>query len=335
MKVMKRFLSIVLVLALCLAFLPVQSAKAASGGTVEIETEKIELDIFEFDFTTLTDKQVEEIYFGTWYSGTYSGEFKQEITENAFTIYCNSFDDDELSFIEVDRLEWSYKGVVTVDNAILTDEEFDNEIGTGTSKAKALKFELDNSVFYVVPMLTENKYTDAYGIFLTVVECDAKTGDVLGYNDNVVSQRIIGYGEYGIDTKFFANVIAMVLDGQNIPRTFDDKAEDTTEDTTTDDVTADTTTEESKTDDAIADTSDEESTTEKTEKKVVKKTSDGREVYEGEQVYIVKKGDSLWKIAKKLLGNGARYTELFTRNNGIVKKAKLIFVGQEIIVPVK
>ena len=42
MKVMKRFLSMVLVLALCLAFLPVQSAKAASGVTVEIETEKIE-----------------------------------------------------------------------------------------------------------------------------------------------------------------------------------------------------------------------------------------------------------------------------------------------------
>lgn len=69
------------------------------------------------------------------------------------------------------------------------------------------------------------------------------------------------------------------------------------------------------------------------DKEIIEKTKDGREVYTGETVYIVKKGDCLWSIAKQLLGNGARYKELFTRNNGIIEKAKLIFPGQEVIVP--
>ena len=65
----------------------------------------------------------------------------------------------------------------------------------------------------------------------------------------------------------------------------------------------------------------------------LEKTKDGREVYADETVYIVKKGDCLWSIAKQLLGDGERYTELFTRNNGIIEKATLIFPEQEIIIP--
>ena len=67
----------------------------------------------------------------------------------------------------------------------------------------------------------------------------------------------------------------------------------------------------------------------------VEKTTDGRDVYDGETIYIVKKGDCLWGIARQLLGDGKKYTELFTRNNGIVEKAELIYPGQEIIVPAK
>ena len=65
------------------------------------------------------------------------------------------------------------------------------------------------------------------------------------------------------------------------------------------------------------------------------KTAAGRELQEGESVYIVKPGDCLWSIARTLLGDGRKYTELFTRNNDIVEKAVLIFPGQEIIVPAK
>lgn len=62
-------------------------------------------------------------------------------------------------------------------------------------------------------------------------------------------------------------------------------------------------------------------------------TKDGRAVYAGETVYTVKKGDFLWKIAKELLGNGAKYKEIFARNKDIIKKAELIFPGQQLIIP--
>lgn len=61
----------------------------------------------------------------------------------------------------------------------------------------------------------------------------------------------------------------------------------------------------------------------------------GREVLEGESVYVVVKGDCLWSIAKQLLGKGELYKKLFTRNGDIVEQADMIFPGQEIIVPVK
>jgi len=66
---------------------------------------------------------------------------------------------------------------------------------------------------------------------------------------------------------------------------------------------------------------------------VAEKTKDGRAVMVGESVYVVKPGDYLWAIAKMLFGNGAKYKDLFTRNNDVLKTADLIFPGQEIIVP--
>ena len=64
-------------------------------------------------------------------------------------------------------------------------------------------------------------------------------------------------------------------------------------------------------------------------------TKDGREVLAGETIYVVKKGDCLWAIAKKFLGKGSQYTELFERNKDIIKDATLIFPSQEIIIPAK
>lgn len=46
--------------------------------------------------------------------------------------------------------------------------------------------------------------------------------------------------------------------------------------------------------------------------------------------YTVKKGDSLWKIAKKLLGNGSKYTKI-QKANGISNA--LIRVGQKLKIP--
>lgn len=105
----------------------------------------------------------------------------------------------------------------------------------------------------------------------------------------------------------------------------DTTVEDKDAEATTGDTTDDTAKDADK--DATKDTADKEETA------VVKRTTDGREVLAGETVYVVKKGDCLWAIAEKLLGNGAKYRKLFTRNNGIIQRAELIFPGQEVIVP--
>lgn len=47
-------------------------------------------------------------------------------------------------------------------------------------------------------------------------------------------------------------------------------------------------------------------------------------------VYTVEKGDSLWKIAKKLLGSGQRYTEI-AKENGLT--GDLIRIGQKLKIP--
>ena len=44
------------------------------------------------------------------------------------------------------------------------------------------------------------------------------------------------------------------------------------------------------------------------------------------KTYMVKKGDSLWKIAKKELGNGSKYKEIAQKNN--IQNPSLIYPGQ-------
>ena len=51
---------------------------------------------------------------------------------------------------------------------------------------------------------------------------------------------------------------------------------------------------------------------------------------ETDRVYTVKKGDSLWSIAKKYLGKGARYTEIVKLNN---LKSNTITPGQKLKLP--
>lgn len=49
--------------------------------------------------------------------------------------------------------------------------------------------------------------------------------------------------------------------------------------------------------------------------------------------YTVVKGDCLWSIAKKLLGNGARYTEIYELNRDKIRKPNLIYPGQVLNMP--
>lgn len=54
---------------------------------------------------------------------------------------------------------------------------------------------------------------------------------------------------------------------------------------------------------------------------------------EVQRYYVVVKGDTLWSIAKKQLGNGTRYTEIFKLNQGTIKNCNFIKVGQKLLLP--
>lgn len=49
--------------------------------------------------------------------------------------------------------------------------------------------------------------------------------------------------------------------------------------------------------------------------------------------YTVKKGDCLWNIAKKYLGKGSRYTEIYELNKDKIRNPNLIYVGQVLTLP--
>lgn len=49
--------------------------------------------------------------------------------------------------------------------------------------------------------------------------------------------------------------------------------------------------------------------------------------------YTVVKGDSLWAIAVKFYGNGAKYTAIAEANKDKIKQANLIYPGQKLVIP--
>lgn len=51
------------------------------------------------------------------------------------------------------------------------------------------------------------------------------------------------------------------------------------------------------------------------------------------QEYEVQKGDCLWNIAKKLLGNGARYPEIYNLNRDKISNPNLIYPKQVLMIP--
>lgn len=51
------------------------------------------------------------------------------------------------------------------------------------------------------------------------------------------------------------------------------------------------------------------------------------------KTYTVKKGDTLWGIAKKYYGDGAKYTRIYDANKDKIKNPNLIYVGQVFTIP--
>jgi len=55
--------------------------------------------------------------------------------------------------------------------------------------------------------------------------------------------------------------------------------------------------------------------------------------FDATQYHIVKKGDTLWKIAENYYGDGNLYKKIFEANKDILKDPNLIQVGQKLRIP--
>jgi LysM repeat protein len=53
------------------------------------------------------------------------------------------------------------------------------------------------------------------------------------------------------------------------------------------------------------------------------------------EYYVVKDGDSLWRIAEKKLGNGSRYTEISKLNSDVLEDEDDLFVGMRLRLPAR
>lgn len=51
------------------------------------------------------------------------------------------------------------------------------------------------------------------------------------------------------------------------------------------------------------------------------------------EYYTIESGDTLWGIAAKFLGNGAKYPEIFEANKEVIEDPDKIFPGQKIRIP--
>lgn len=61
--------------------------------------------------------------------------------------------------------------------------------------------------------------------------------------------------------------------------------------------------------------------------------ANGEQIAGDDEFYVIAKGDTLWKIAEKAYGNGAKYTAIVEANKEVIKDADKIFPGQKIRIP--
>jgi len=51
------------------------------------------------------------------------------------------------------------------------------------------------------------------------------------------------------------------------------------------------------------------------------------------RTYTVVSGDTLWRIAERMYGNGSHYMKIFEANTGVLKEPDQIFPGQQLVIP--
>lgn len=57
------------------------------------------------------------------------------------------------------------------------------------------------------------------------------------------------------------------------------------------------------------------------------------EQFDATQYHVVVKGDTLWKIAESVYGDGSLYKKIFEANKDILKNPDVIKVGQKLRIP--
>jgi nucleoid-associated protein YgaU len=54
---------------------------------------------------------------------------------------------------------------------------------------------------------------------------------------------------------------------------------------------------------------------------------------DGVRTYTVVSGDTLWKIAERMYGNGSHYMKIFEANTDVLEHPDRIFPGQKLVIP--
>ncbi|MFS1513044.1 LysM peptidoglycan-binding domain-containing protein [Chengkuizengella sp. SCS-71B] len=66
----------------------------------------------------------------------------------------------------------------------------------------------------------------------------------------------------------------------------------------------------------------------------LKQTTNRSDTKKTSSIYVVKSGDSLYRIAKKELGSGPRWSEIYQLNKGVIgNNPNLIYPGQKLVMP--
>lgn len=258
--------------------------------------------VTDVDETGMTEAQLLEAYMGNWEDSVLTKEHATLVLSQPWGEVIFQIDTD-----------WTYVGTVIIEGVPLSSEDYEMMEFTGNApegKAKALQFVSDEYNFEVY-----KGYNRRLGAKCLVVDATTKDGGELTRFEHVV--KFVSDGEGFKESKIIDVLLAAQENVTEVPTDTEQNMEESKDEEPKD--------EEPK---------DEEQKKEE-QKEESQITPSGRKLAEGESVYVVKTGDCLWGIARTLLGDGARYKELFTRNGDIVEKANLIFPGQEIIIPVK